>query len=256
MEIKKIFLVLVDISGYTKFIKLHRKSLIHAEGISSELLESIIKVSGHPLVLHELEGDALSFYALSDGSRKMAQEIFSQAKRFLQAFRARERELISDCSLCNCEACARVVQLKLKAILHHGEGVFTKIRHLNKITGEDMILAHRLLKNSIKEDEYILLSEAFYEMGDEFAGSRPQRRTEHCEGIGRVNVTVYFPENESVVDFPTERSFWDKLKITAKLDVYYLKRLLVKSSKRYRNLEALHHNAPKANRDVSGKDET
>ena len=50
MEIKKIFLVL-DISGYTKFVRLHRFSLIHAERIISELLESVIKEAAFPLPL-------------------------------------------------------------------------------------------------------------------------------------------------------------------------------------------------------------
>jgi hypothetical protein len=94
MEIKKAFLVLVDISGYTQFIRNHKASLIHAERIITELLE---------------------------------------------------------CDICVCDACQKVDQLKLKAIVHHGEVAVKKIRGFEELGGEDVILAHRLLKNSIKQ---------------------------------------------------------------------------------------------------------
>ena len=87
MEIKQIFLVLVDISGYTRFLKLHRVSLLHAERIITELMDRIIEVSEPPLILHELEGDVVNFYALSDGGREMAGNIETQALNFIDAFR-------------------------------------------------------------------------------------------------------------------------------------------------------------------------
>jgi hypothetical protein len=237
MEIKKIFLILVDISGYTRFIKLHKISLIHAERIIVELLESVINVSTHPLILHELEGDAVSFYAVSDGSREMAQDISRQVLQFFEAFQARERELVSECSLCVCEACRNVGQLRLKAVLNHGEAVFTTVKHFTKVAGEDVILAHRLLKNSIKHDEYILLSESFYELSGGLDGQEPERRSEKYEGLGTVNVLVYYPEREATDMEPKKRSFWDKLKMSVKVDSYLVKRLLRKSSKRYQHLD-------------------
>jgi len=236
MEIKQIFLVIADISGYTKFIKKHRFSLIHAERIISELLESIIKTSGSPLILHELEGDAVTFYAVSDGSQAMARDICRQVQQFFEEFRKRERELLSDCSTCNCEACTNVGQLKLKAILHHGEAVFTKVRHFNKVAGEDVILTHRLLKNSIQSNEYLLLTEAFYALLGGIEDQTPERRKEHCEGLGTVNIMVYYLSPP--IQQPIKRSFWHKLIMAMKRDVYALKRLLVKP-KRYRNLEAV-----------------
>ena len=91
MEIRKVFLVLADISGYTRFIRMHRMSLIHAEKIISALLESVIDEADTPLVLHEVEGDAVVFYAVSDGSRAMAQNIWKQVERFFEALSAEEK---------------------------------------------------------------------------------------------------------------------------------------------------------------------
>lgn len=64
MQVKKAFLVLVDISGYTKFIRLHKASLIHAEKIISELLESVIQCSRPPLVLNKLQIEAYTIQRL------------------------------------------------------------------------------------------------------------------------------------------------------------------------------------------------
>jgi hypothetical protein len=42
MSIKPIFIILVDISGYSKFINMHRIELLHAERIIAELMESVL----------------------------------------------------------------------------------------------------------------------------------------------------------------------------------------------------------------------
>ena len=42
MKVKKVVLAIVDISGYSLFIKSHRASQIHAEEIIFDLLETVI----------------------------------------------------------------------------------------------------------------------------------------------------------------------------------------------------------------------
>jgi hypothetical protein len=42
MELKHVALVLADIGGYTKFIRLQKTTLLHADEIISQLLETII----------------------------------------------------------------------------------------------------------------------------------------------------------------------------------------------------------------------
>lgn len=237
MEVKNAFIVLLDISGYTKFIKLHKFSLIHAEQIINELLESIINSSDHPLVLNKLQGDAALFYAVSDDGPAVAQDILRQVTRFFDAFQQREKELVSECSLCACDACAKVDQLRLKAILHHGEVAIKQIQQFEELAGETVILAHRLLKNSIKQDEYILLSDAFYRLSGGLEGQKAERRSENCEGLGKVDVVVYYPAHSPAGGRPASRSFWDKIKMNLKLEGYLLKRLLTGPSRQYRNLE-------------------
>jgi len=63
MELKKVALVIADISGYTRFLQFNKTSLLHANEIVSQLLESVIDGASHPLILNKLEGDALLLYA-------------------------------------------------------------------------------------------------------------------------------------------------------------------------------------------------
>lgn len=61
-------------------------------------------------------------------------------------------------TVCRCGACQSATNLSLKFIIHHGEIKEIKVAHFIKATGVDMIVAHRLLKNSIGSDEYILMT--------------------------------------------------------------------------------------------------
>ena len=62
MEIKNISMVILDISGNTKFIKMHTMSLIHAEQIVTELLETIIDTTEDVLTLNKLRGSSIELY--------------------------------------------------------------------------------------------------------------------------------------------------------------------------------------------------
>jgi hypothetical protein len=155
MSIKRLLIILVDISGYTNFIRLHKMSLLHAEKIIGELMESILDEVELPVISHEILGDAISLYALDDGSPDLADNIYLQLKNYFMAFHKREANLLRECGYCICEACNNVGKLKIKAIVHSGEAAFTMVRDMQKISGEDVITTHRLLKNSIKSDEYI-----------------------------------------------------------------------------------------------------
>jgi Protein of unknown function (DUF2652) len=224
-SLSPVSLVLIDISGYTRFTKLHRLSALHAEQIISELLEGIVRRASPPLMRHEILGDAVSFYAKSDGSASLADEIRRQVSAIFEAFRVREGELISDCSLCICEACRNVGKLRLKAILHHGQAVFSQLLEVQKISGEDVILAHRLLKNSIPSGEYILETEPFSRLGGGFPGLTAEPRLESCAEFGAVPVRVFYPSGRNTQVAARPRSFFQKLRMSFRNDWYSLRRL-------------------------------
>ncbi|MDQ4044698.1 MAG: DUF2652 domain-containing protein [Chloroflexota bacterium] len=198
MEIKRLALVLVDISGYTRFMRLHTMSLLHAEAIITELLEAVIDQAHHPLTLSKLEGDAAFLYAVLEDDTQahaVAQDVLQQVMLFFDVFNTTERALIA-CDACRCEACNQISRLKLKAFLHVGEAVIKKVRQFEELAGEDVILIHRLLKNSVAAKEYVLMTQAFHELSGGLAEHMPETRIEECEGLGEVCVTLYCPPGE------------------------------------------------------------
>lgn len=192
MTMQNAVIVLTDISGYTRFMKLHGLALVHAESIITELLDSIIDHTEHPLTLNKLEGDAALFYALADADpQAVAERTLRQVHGFFQAFNARKKEIDVD-ALCNCGACTEAVRLNIKTIVNFGNVVVRKVRQFEEISGTSVIAAHRLLKNHVPLDEYVLLTEAFEQV---LGGAPPggTRITEQCEGIGAVNASYYPP---------------------------------------------------------------
>jgi len=199
MELKRVALVMADISGYTRFIKIHTMSLLHAEVIITDLLEAVIDHAEFPLTLSKLEGDAVFLYATLDDDRQAAtaaQDILRQVTAFFEAFHAKARALIA-CDTCRCEGCNHIGELRLKAFLHMGEAAFKKIRQFEELAGEDVILIHRLLKNTIPAKEYILLTEQFYALSGGIGDSPLEARTEEAEGLGPVGVRVYYPAGDA-----------------------------------------------------------
>lgn len=185
-------IVLADISGYTRFMKLHGMALAHAESIITQLLDSIIDHTEHPLTLNKLEGDAALFYALTDENpRAVAESVLHQVNGFFHAFSTRKKEIGVD-ALCNCGACTEVVHLNIKAVVNFGSVVVRRVRQFEEISGTSVIIAHRLLKNSVPLDEYVLLAEDFEQILDD-PPPGGTRITEQCEGIGAVNASYYPP---------------------------------------------------------------
>lgn len=194
METKKIALVMVDISGYTRFIRAQKMSAVHAEEIIFELLESVIDKATHPLTLNKLEGDAALLYAdLKNDDVGVARDAAQQALAFFDVFYARARSLSVERADCACNACQRIHDLRLKAILHSGEAVFKQIRQFEEMAGEDVITVHRLLKNTIPSGEYILMTEPFYQLAGNLPGMSMETRRETYEDVGVVNVNVFHP---------------------------------------------------------------
>ncbi|MCP4139857.1 MAG: DUF2652 domain-containing protein [Chloroflexi bacterium] len=194
MQLKHAALVLVDISGYTQFLRKRNLTLLHAEEIITQLLEVVIDAAEYPLTLNKLEGDAAFLYALmNDDHEKVAKDILKQTLAFFPAFEQKIAELDQDTAYCDCDACSNISQLKLKAFLHHGEVVIKQIRQFEELAGEEVILIHRLLKNGVKADEYILMSDAFVELTGGIPDLKREKRKEKY-GDDSVEVEVFYPK--------------------------------------------------------------
>ena len=194
MRLAHAFLVIVDISGYTAFINERQTSLLHAEQIITELMESVIDRATHPLVVNKLEGDAALLYGeLADGDQAGARDVLAQVKAFFPAFDSclgRQREARANCV---CEACTGIDKLQLKAFVHVGELAIKRVRQFEELAGEQVILVHRLLKNTVARREYVLLTEpARAAAGLEAA--LLEAHSEELEGIGETRLWLIAPQ--------------------------------------------------------------
>ncbi len=139
------YLLLADISGYTAFLA--GTELEHANAIVHELTTLIRERLSPPMRFVKLEGDAVFCYA--------DETSFEEGERLI--------ELIESCyfdfsnrlldmergTTCRCAACASIGSLDLKFVAHYGTYVVDSDGDREDLAGPDVILVHRLLKNTV-----------------------------------------------------------------------------------------------------------
>ncbi len=155
----KSLLFIPDISGFTHFVQTTEAE--HSQHVISELLEVLISANTQDLQLAEIEGDALFFY--KEDYIPSQEKLLAQAESMYTAFYS-HLKLLEKHRICPCNACATAPQLQLKIIAHVGELQFLQVQDNRKPFGEAVIQAHRLLKNSITTDNYVLISSELAEL--------------------------------------------------------------------------------------------
>lgn len=193
-------MVLADISGYTRFVVMHRSSVMHAEQIVSELMESITQHVSYPLTLQKLEGDAVFMTAEITGpTADVVNDIARQVVSFMEAFQQKHRQLFEgSVGGCRCTACQSVEALSLKTVMHTGTVLEKEMSGLTELAGEPVIVLHRLLKNSVEGNNYFLATPDVTSLLD--AEPYPQRKNyrEKIDDIGTIDVTAYFPPGQDL----------------------------------------------------------
>jgi hypothetical protein len=136
MSTGRALLLIADIGGYTRFMKLHRMNLAHAQESVARLLEAVIDGAPKPLKLSKLEGDAALFYAPLDGQvqdgalARFAAHVLSIRRAFLR----RRAEMNLD-RVCTCEGCTLVSDLTLKFAIHEGEVGLQRVKRMTELAG-------------------------------------------------------------------------------------------------------------------------
>ena len=160
---KNVILLLADISGYTRFMLANQMDLLHGQWVISQLIETIIKHISIPLKIAKLEGDAIFLYAVEEGDgvtlKNIRQQIGQKLPVFLSSFSEKISELTAS-NTCHCNACQNIQELNLKVVVHAGQAIFYQLDKFTELAGPDVIIVHRLLKNSIDSEKYLLLSES------------------------------------------------------------------------------------------------
>ncbi|PWU18792.1 MAG: DUF2652 domain-containing protein [Candidatus Rokuibacteriota bacterium] len=175
-------LLIADIGGYTRFMRLHKLSLAHAQDSTAKLLEATIDAAPR-LRLVGIEGDAAFLYVSEPEDEEVAGSIASVAQTMHRAFHV-EQERIGSLTLCPCDACHQIGRLTVKVVGHLGEVVEQSVRGITTLAGTDVILVHRMLKNSVPVSEYVLVTEPIRERAGD-AASAMVPLEEELEGLGR-----------------------------------------------------------------------
>ncbi|PHR95754.1 MAG: hypothetical protein COA80_09915 [Leeuwenhoekiella sp.] len=165
MKAEPTLICIPDISGFTQFMREANFDL--TAQVIPALLNEIIYANTINLQVSEIEGDAVLFFR--SGELPSLEELIDQCKTFYTDFYKRMDRLYREHKK---EEDARSISeiLGLKIILHYGEEIaMVPIGNRIKLMGEDVITAHRMLKNDIPIDEYILFSEQVYNKFDEDA---------------------------------------------------------------------------------------
>lgn len=136
-------LLIADLSGYTGYLM--AGEIEEAPLIAGHLVETMLDQLSSEFEIAGLEGDAAFVHApvgtlTGDG-------LLAAIARSHRAFRQRI-ESLRQATTCECQACRRVPTLDLKFFVHVGEVIRQQILGRNEIAGRDVILVHRLLKDS------------------------------------------------------------------------------------------------------------
>jgi len=202
------FLVIADISGYTRFVLAHKQleeegratrlgrvNQEHAEAIITMLLETVIEGLEGTLILNKLEGDAALFYAVSDDPSNLAARLLPRLMEVFERFNAR-LEGLWECNGCFCNACCERGNLRIKVLAHCGEFMLKRVSRFEELAGEAVILVHRLLKNEVDSHEYLLVTDALGALLPET--QEWELRDEQVEDFGTQPVRVLYPAEPQV----------------------------------------------------------
>jgi len=179
------YLLIADITGYTTFLT--ASELDHARGILEGLFSALLAKLHSPFVLSNIQGDAILAHArgaqVADGHN-----VINTVEALYFGF-AHELEHMINNTTCQCAACRNMSKLDLKLLVHYGPYVEQSIGGRTELGGPDVIVIHRLLKNTIVEDTGVAAYAAYTEAA-----------------VARIDVPEYFADaarhTETIEKFP------------------------------------------------------
>jgi len=183
MQTCKVSLFILDISGYTRFLV--NTDLVHAEETITSILNALYTFCPADLILNKVEGDALFFYSNKSGKEtlhQLSKNIFTQ---FSQVILKNESQKHSTCPF---SLCQHLNDLSIKFFIHEGEIAFHRISDFQEMIGKAVIEIHRIMKNSVASDSYILTIDQNGKYSDKF------------KYIGKINYDlVYLDEKNNLL---------------------------------------------------------
>ena len=192
MGVKKGIFIIADITGYTAFLT--QSELEHAQEILNTLFNTLLENIKPPLEISNFQGDAIFAY-LAEENKIDGQTLLEMLEMlYFEFIYVLEQMQIN--TTCSCKACRNMADLDLKVFMHSGNYLIQSMRGKEELSGPDVIIVHRMMKNMVKAKtnvkSYLLLTEpasAAMNLGD--LQSEMLRYHEEYEHIGRINMYVH-----------------------------------------------------------------
>ena len=147
--------------------------------------------------IKEIEGDAIFALSSEKSKQKLFKTTLKQIEKYADTFYDVKDALIKSPPVCKCEFCSHVDLMSIKFIVHYGEYTLDKIGPIKSVVGKDVVLAHRLLKNSVKSKSYVLMTEDALKLDKNYQEGMKDAHIENVEYFGEVRVGVrHFDWNE------------------------------------------------------------
>lgn len=179
-------ILIPDISGFTEFMT--TTELSHASHAINILIDVMLKAVDNSYEVSEIEGDAVLL--IKKGPAPSKKEILGTCLEIFNAFHF-QRLWMQQYTICPCGACQALINLTLKFVAHHGPLAEIKIGNFVKQSGPEMIVAHRLLKNSIDNHEYLLLTEKLLSQSVDSSDSVEMEWTSSSEEYASIGKVEY-----------------------------------------------------------------
>jgi len=218
MQQRNGYFVISDISGYTAFMV--GTELEHAHHILQELLNAILDSIQPPLLISNYQGDAILSYAPDDAVLH-GQTLHEMVDAiYINFIKARERMRLN--TICTCRACSNIPALDLKLFIHYGAYITYMMRGKEELSGPDVILAHRIMKNRVRENlglqAYALYTDAALQsMNVPLLTESCQVYSDEYEHFGEVRGRAYdlsamweSQRHEHRLVVPPEEAFFDE----------------------------------------------
>jgi len=182
--------LIADISGYTEYLA--GSDLEHGPVIATDLLSRVVEVIRPTFEVNKVEGDAILSYSGDPGLT--GAELLDLIDGTYAAFRRRLLS-VGQATTCGCAACGLIPRLDLKLIAHSGHYSRQRIAGQNELVGRDVIVAHRLLKNTLgfagPASGYLLLTNACVQrLGIDTASQGLHAHVEHYPYLGEIRAWV------------------------------------------------------------------
>lgn len=212
---QKMFFFIADISGYTAYMVKNQVERTHGTLVINALIKTLSREVTIPLEISKLEGDAIFlFLPIEQLPQAMKSEPYLITQKLLNLFKVFTKKVreLQDSTACGCGACSNIDELNLKIVAHYGSASLDTIGSFKELSGVDVILVHRLLKNQVKEHRYFLVTKAALPHLPLPKEGRIFEGVEEDKDIGKIEVVVYYPPEEGVLPQKKELTFLEKAK--------------------------------------------